>query len=54
MWFVNKETNLEWHVTNVDLQERLSASAEYEVIEKDETEQPSVTKDVKVDKKKPE
>ncbi|AOZ93631.1 hypothetical protein [Paenibacillus crassostreae] len=52
MWFKNKETEIQWEVTDEELIKRLEKNANYEIVESEKTEiivssQTVITKNVK-------
>lgn len=38
MWFKNKETGIQWDVTDIELIKRLEKNANYEIVEFEKTE----------------
>jgi hypothetical protein len=56
MWFKNKETGIQWDVTDEELIKRLERNANYEIVELEKTEviessQTVTTKNVKIPEK---
>jgi hypothetical protein len=56
MWFKNKETEIQWEVTDVELIKRLEKNANYEIVELEkaaviESPQAVITKNVKIPEK---
>jgi hypothetical protein len=56
MWFKNKETGIQWDVTDEELIKRLEKNANYEIVELEKTEviessQTVITKNVKIPEK---
>jgi hypothetical protein len=56
MWFKNKETGIQWDVTDEELIKRLEKNANYEIVELEKTEviespQTVITKNAKIPEK---